>query len=275
MKKLFIVFAALIAVNIFVGCASTGAKVETSALQPVDDDFDFIYEVVNNTSGQLIVAGYVNNDKGKELTRSYDILIEQGDIFQFKFNLKKMRDNYGAMSFFGCYFEPKGRWRCSGWMNDFGDYNKNCKHAVIVSDASDLNYCMDAENRWMVYSSNILETEETDYDFIYEVVNNSSGNLTVENYISIEPEHGLESAISNPIVIKKGDKYQFKYNLTKLKELYGNNKFIGCYFYPENRWLCGGWQSGLNESNKKHTVIIKDASDDNYCMDAISKWDNL
>ena len=125
------------------------------------------------------------------------------------------------------------------------------------------------------YTPEKLQTRESDEDFIYEVVNNTSGDLTVSNYIrdwSIEYFDFGIIAQTEDVLIKKGESFQFKYKTSELAK-YDNDKHsvvLGCYFTPEGKWRCGGWENNLNSKNKIHTVTVTDSEE--YCMDGKNSW---
>lgn len=125
------------------------------------------------------------------------------------------------------------------------------------------------------YTPEKLQTTESDEDFIYEVVNNTSGDLTVNNYIrdwSIEYFDFGIIAQTEDVLIKKGESFQFKYKTSELAK-YDNDKHsvvLGCYFTPEGKWRCGGWENNLNSKNKIHTVTVTDSEE--YCMEGTNSF---
>ncbi len=268
MKKLFMVSLLFVAVSMGVFAASK-AKVDKSILTAVEEDYDFIYEVVNNTSGTLTVATYIQKEK-KVVAKAADVDIERGESYQFKYNLAALKKLYGSSSWIGCEFEPEWRWRCSGWMNNLNKEGE--KHIVKVTDAADPKYCMDAENIWDFINIGLLALNENDYDFIYEVVNNTSGKLTASPYLK-NPNTGKYVAKTENVSIEKGESFQFKFKLDDVKNAFGKSLAIGSFFTPEGKWRCGGWEGATR--NKKHIVICTDAADPTYCMDAENKWENL
>ena len=267
MKKLFMITVlAAMSLSLF---AASKAKVDKSILTSVEEDYDFIYEVENDTSGSLTVATFISNGK-KTIAKAADVEIKKGESYQFKYNLKTLKKLYGAASYIGCEFEPEWKWRCGGWMNNFNVENQ--KRIVKVTDASDPQYCLDSENIWDFININELTQNEGGYDFIYEVVNNTSGKLTVAAYLK-NANDGKFVAKTENIAIEEGKTYQFKFNLDDVKNNYGKNLNLGCFFTPEGKWRCNGWEGVAK--NKKHIVICQDAADPNYCMDAENKWENL
>lgn len=268
MKKLFMVSLLFVAVSMGVFAASK-AKVDKSVLTAVEEDYDFIYEVINNTSGSLTVATFISKGN-KTVAKAADVVIEQGDSYQFKYNLSTLKKLYGSSSYIGCEFEPEWKWRCSGWMNNFNVENQ--KHIVKVSDAADPQYCMDGENIWDFVNIGALNLNEEDYDFIYEVVNNTSGKLIAAPYLK-NSNTGKYVAKTENVTLEQGETYQFKFKLDDVKVAFGKSLSMGSFFTPEGKWRCGGWEGVAK--NKKHIVICKDAADPNYCMDAENKWENL
>ena len=122
---------------------------------------------------------------------------------------------------------------------------------------------------------------ETGYDFIYEVVNdaNNKNTFTVRPFISdskIYQEEGPYEAvlsICEGVQIKPGNSYQFKFKISALKEKYGDEIDIGCYFqmadYNESR----GWMNSFyGVQNRKHTVTLIET--ENW-WDGENSWSDL
>lgn len=269
MKKLFMIGLVLTAMSMTTVFAAPKAKVDKSVLTAVEEGYDFIYEVVNNTSGTLTVATYVQSGD-KRLAKAADVALEKGESYQFKYSLKTLKKLYGESAYIGCEFEPEWKWRCYGWTNNFNVENQ--RHIVKVTDAADPSYCMDGENIWDFIDLGLLTQNEEGYDFIYEVVNNTSGKLTVATYLK-NTTNGKFVAKADNVVIEQGKTYQFKYSLDEVKTSFGKNLNIGCFFTPEAKWRCNGWEGVAK--NKKHIVVCQDAADPNYCMDAENKWENI
>ncbi len=268
MKKLFMISLVFMALSMGLFAASK-AKVDKSVLTAVEEDYDFIYEVINNTSGILTVAPFISGNN-KTLAKAADVVIEEGESYQFKYKLSTLKKLYGSSSYIGCEFEPDWKWRCQGWMNDFNVENQ--KHIVKVSDAADPNYCMDGENIWEFIDIGLLTLNEDDFDFIYEVVNNTSGKLVAAPYL-INNNTGKYVAKAENVTLEQGETFQFKFKLSDVTAAFGNKLSIGSFFTPEGKWRCGGWEGATK--NKKHIVICKDAANPNYCMDAENKWEIL
>ena len=116
-----------------------------------------------------------------------------------------------------------------------------------------------------------------DPDFIYEIVNNTSGTLKVQNCIRDNNVYELDLsiiALSDEITISQGATHQFKYKLNELKKLSTSNSLVlGCYFRPQGKWRCEGWENSLNQTGKKHTVTVTDSQEN--CMNGENSWSNL
>ena len=99
---------------------------------------------------------------------------------------------------------------------------------------------------------------ETDYDFIYEIVNNFDENVTVAPLIKNIQQAVV--SITSDVIIAPGETYQFKFNTNTLYKTFENNIFVYCYFQPKGYDKICDWVSALHEERKeKHTVtIVKD-----------------
>lgn len=120
--------------------------------------------------------------------------------------------------------------------------------------------------------------EDGSEDFIYKIVNNTSGKLTVANYIrdvnmKTEDFNLSKIAVSEDVVIENGSSYEFKYNLNTLIKKYGADKWIGCNFFPEDKWLCNGWENSFDYAYNIHTVTVTDSAE--YCMDGENSWQTM
>lgn len=248
-------------------------------LKTVTEGEDFIYEVVNNTSDELTVANYIRDyskakfDEGI-VAQTEDVVIAKGGKYQFKYKTADLKKYDNGSTSLGCFFTPKGKWRCGGWENGLDIENK--VHTVTVTDSED--YCIEGVNSYRFLDVKELIEAEDDYDFIYEVVNNTSGKVTIANYIrswnnSTKKDKYL--AQTKDIVLEKGKTYQFKYSTAELQEAFkaeDNNTSIhlGCFFTPEDKWTCGGWENSLTNKNKIHRVTLTD--DKNSCVNGENKW---
>ena len=114
------------------------------------------------------------------------------------------------------------------------------------------------------------------FDVVYEIVNNTSGKLTVANYIResriTDFDLGVITKTQN-VEILKGEKYQFTYNYSDMMQNFSNTSYLGCYFKPEGKWRCGGWELGNNPVGKKYTVTVRDSNQ--ACIDASTELTDL
>lgn len=129
------------------------------------------------------------------------------------------------------------------------------------------------------YKVGLMKEVTSGEDFIYEIVNKTSGKLIVQNYMRdyyCWDEDTNLVAESKEVEIPAGKSYQFKYKLSELKALcpLGTDYvYMGCYFFPEGKWQCSGWENDLNRTGKKHTVTVSDST--NSCMDGDNSWDEI
>ncbi len=118
-------------------------------------DYDFIYEVVNNSEDQYYVSPFVwdpdvYSDYGFResliAVNEEDILLEPGASHQFRYKMKDLKQSYGSDRrniSIGCYFQKSGTSsRSSGWSNSINDYNTGRKHTVTITAGSN------KENSW-------------------------------------------------------------------------------------------------------------------------------
>lgn len=123
---------------------------------------------------------------------------------------------------------------------------------------------------------NFIKSEN--FDFIYEVENKTDKKLTVQNYLRNVTVRNSDRGIitqTEPVVIEAGNSHQFKYNLAELKNEWPeiNSTYLGCFFTPEGKWECRGWENNLIQSGKIHKVIVYPSEE--YCMDGINKWEYI
>ncbi|MDD5930748.1 MAG: hypothetical protein PUC37_13180 [Spirochaetales bacterium] len=96
---------------------------------------------------------------------------------------------------------------------------------------------------------------DSDYDFIYEVVNKFNVNVTVSPFVHDSKKDAV--SITSDVVIAPGESYAFKFNTKTLFKTFGEDISIRCYFQPEGYNKSRGWISDLySDRNTKHTVTI-------------------
>ena len=119
--------------------------------------------------------------------------------------------------------------------------------------------------------NNYICKENEDYDFIYEIVNNSSKKILAAN-ILFDENKSLVLAVSNDIEIEAGKSYQIKYNLETLKKIYGEKNIIGVDVKKEGegQWI-RGWFNSFDHKNDKHIVVVSDGTQDRE-LDIFDLW---
>ena len=101
--------------------------------------------------------------------------------------------------------------------------------------------------------------KEKDYDFIYEVVNNSSDKIIFANILMGDNSQVL--SLTNDFEIEPGQIFQFKYDLQTLRKIYGSNcqLCLDLKKSEEKQWI-RGWENELDHFNEKHTVVVTDGT---------------
>ena len=75
----------------------------------------------------------------------------------------------------------------------------------------------------------------------------------------------------NFVEIPVNESYRMNLNyedlLTAYKKEGRDNFVLGCFFYPQKKWRCGGWDLPVDTyRNKNYTVTVTD--DSYYCINA-------
>ena len=210
-----------------------------------EDDYDFIYEVVNNTSGYLIVSNYIRDYSVEDFESSIkaktkDIQIPQGETHLFKYNTSKLAkyDNDAHSVVVGSFFTPERRWRCYGWENNL--HFKNRIHTVTVTDSIDL--CMDGKNSYSFCNLKELKENTENFNACYEIINKTSADYKIAIGLSHwDNEARIHNylAATDEIEIASGATVQFKYNIDELFNQFDYNSpndiTIG-FFYDGGFW---------------------------------------
>lgn len=118
--------------------------------------------------------------------------------------------------------------------------------------------------------NNYIAKENEEYDFIYEIMNNSSVKIQVANVLFDEKSQIL--TLSNDVEIEPGKTFQFKYDLNTLKKIYGEKNTIGADLKQSEgtKWI-RGWYNNFDHKNDKHTVVVSDGTDGRE-LDIIDVW---
>ena len=127
--------------------------------------------------------------------------------------------------------------------------------------------------------------KDSDFDFAYEIVNKTSAPLKVSAYLrdgSCEYEYSFIATTGTGtcytlgnydecdfVEIPVNESYRMNLNyedlLTAYKKEGRDNFVLGCFFYPQKKWRCGGWE--MNLSYIKGKIYSVTATDDEVgCM---------
>lgn len=147
MKKLIMTLVAFAAVLLFAGCAN-GAKDDTGnqtqkidKIEPVESDYDFIYEVINKSDKNVTTAVFVSdnskyNKKDPDaaiVAITEEVVLAPNENHEFKFKIDAITEKYGTNTCFGFYYIPEDDTRSRGWMNGTV-YGKGRKHTVTINE---------------------------------------------------------------------------------------------------------------------------------------------
>lgn len=144
---------------------------------------------------------------------------------------------------------------------DNGDFsiikiNDGTKILALNKDPLDLNNYISNDN----------------YDFIYEIVNNSSDKISAANILFDDDKFTNLLGLSNDVEIEPGKSCQLKYNLETLKKIYGDKGVIGIDVKKssDKQWI-RGWANTFNHKNDKHIVVVSDGTQDR-ALDIFDLW---
>ena len=117
-----------------------------------------------------------------------------------------------------------------------------------------------------------ISKENEDYDFIYEIVNNSSDKIVAANIVFNDEKYSKVLSITNDIEIEPGKSYQIKYTLETLKKIYGEKSVLGIDVKKESdkQWI-RGWSNNFEHKNDKHIVVVSDGTQDR-ALDIFDLW---
>ena len=138
-------------------------------------------------------------------------------------------------------------------VQNFNGYN----YLVLNTDPLDMN--------------NYLLQE--DYDFVYEIINNTSGLISLANILTDEETKAI--CWTSDIELEPGKSIQFKYDLKTLQSVYGYNVQLGCdvKISTYEKWI-RGWLNTLDCYNQKHTIMLSDGTEDRL-IDSYDLWSEL
>ena len=112
-----------------------------------------------------------------------------------------------------------------------------------------------------------------DYDFIYEIVNNSVDNISAANIILNDESKIL--GLSNDIEIEPGKSVQLKYNLNTLKKIYGEKSMMALDVKrtKDSKWI-RDWKVDFNHKSDKYVVVVNEGTNGRV-IDVFDLWKNI
>lgn len=109
------------------------------------ENYDFIYEIINNTSGKITVANIMYTDNSRLLGFTKDIEIEQGQSYEFKYDLKTLQKVYGYNTKIGCDVKTETSSWIRGWLTKIDWYNQ--KYTLCYADGTE-DRLIDSYDLW-------------------------------------------------------------------------------------------------------------------------------
>lgn len=157
-------------------------------------------------------------------------------------------------------------------------FNIPCKNIILdLLNKGDFTIAPIEGYKFLVLNKDPLDlniyNQNEDYDFIYEVVNNTSDNLLFANMLFDEDSNII--GFSNDIEIEQGQSYQFKYKMDTLKKVYGDNSLIGIDLKKsqDERWT-RGWSNNFDHKNEKYTIVVSDGTQGRL-VDVFYVWNDF
>ncbi|MBO4857572.1 MAG: hypothetical protein J5527_03560 [Treponema sp.] len=136
MKKSILFLGLLVSMVLILGCSSGSRETDIELENDksldkylVTENYDYIYEVVNNYDKTIVVSTNLMDKNGNILLSSKDVNIASGKSYQFKYKLDPITNKFGFEVNMGFNCQPVGMDRSSGW---YGTLQKYRKHTVTV-----------------------------------------------------------------------------------------------------------------------------------------------
>lgn len=109
--------------------------------EPENEDYDFIYEVVNKSDKKIKTAVFISdsskydraNPDAAIVETTSEVQLVPGQTHQFKFNTDSVVQKYGTAMEYGFYWIPEGGSRSRGYMNGVV-YGRGRKHTVTINE---------------------------------------------------------------------------------------------------------------------------------------------
>ncbi len=194
----------------------------------------FILEFENQSEVDLTITNCIFNRKKRKtfnpVAKSEDMIIAPGECRKFRYNTKDMIKDYSSLSIgFYCY-EKDWYW----WYDISTKMNYNHMKVIVKSDSNQSGDDTILYPKFKGDEDKNLDDffVESGYDFIYEVKNNTSGNISVQPVLDqmyVGPLFGDGIfAVGKEVVIEKGKSHQFKYKISREKDdpLYLNLRVV-------------------------------------------------
>ena len=189
-----------------------------------DQVCDFILEFENQSEGNLTITNCIfNRKKRKTFTpaaKSEDITLAAGECRKFRIKTADMINDYSSLSVgFYCY-EKNWYW----WYDINPQMNQNHMKIIVSNDSKKNGGDSIIYPKFKAEEDKDLDDflVDSSYDFVCEVINSSSGNITVQPVLDrlySGPNFGDGIfASGNEVIIEKGKSHQFKYRFNRGEE---------------------------------------------------------
>lgn len=186
-----------------------------------DQVCDFILEFENQSEGNLTITNCIfNRKKRKTFTpaaKSEDITLAAGECRKFRIKTADMINDYSSLSVgFYCY-EKDWYW----WYDINPQMNQNHMKIIVSNDSKKNGGDSIIYPKFKAEEDKNLDDflVDSSYDFVCEVINSSSGNITVQPVLDrlySGPNFGDGIfASGNEVIIEKGKSHQFKYRFNR------------------------------------------------------------
>ena len=115
--------------------------------------------------------------------------------------------------------------------------------------------------------------DDTNYNFVYEIINNASEKIAVSNLLLDEEQKIL--SLTKDIQLEPGQTFTYKYDLDTLKTIYGEKIQLCADITKaaENKWI-RGWFVSMDHKNDKYKVIVTDGTQ-GRSLDIFDLWTGL
>lgn len=181
------------------------------------------------------------------------------NVFDTRVFYTNNSNNYGRVSnLFTCSCKDLIQERLDKGEFSIITLNEGYKVIALNNDPLDLN--------------NYISQENEDYDFIYEIINNSSNIIYAANILFDDEKLSNVLTLSNDVEIEAGKSYQIKYKLETLKKIYGEKSVLALDVKKvgDTKWI-RGWANNFDHKNDKHTIVVSDGTAE-QALDVFDLW---